>query len=175
MLLRAHLVGGILLVAAFIGRMSHAQSAPTSPDRDTGQPLLGCYRLTLGPWSKASALGPARPTAVVRLDTLPRQPGQPDHLLAERVEPTEFVPPGDPREQWRRPARWRRVGADSVEIYMWSTTTENETFYGRRDGTALRGVVRRTNDQIPIDPVTREVQHDWWPWAAASVVPVPCP
>jgi hypothetical protein len=77
--------------------------------------------------------------------------------------------------RWRRPAMWQRVGRDSVVIFAWSTGTEAEAFYGRLAGRSLHGVVRRTSDAIPVDPVTKQIQWDVWPWAAASLVRVPCP
>ena len=135
----------------------------------------GCYRLTLGAWSKGSNLGPSSSTTVVRLDTVARRPGGPGDLVAERVEPAEFALPGDVRAQWQRPARWRRETGDSVAIIMWSTGTEAEAFLGQWKSCKLSGVVRRTNDAIPVDPVTRMIQWDAWPWAFASGVSVPCP
>lgn len=149
---------------------STAASAAAHPEV-----IAGCYRLDVGPWSRESTLGPPAPTVIVRLDTLSRRPELPEYLAAERVEPAEFVPPGDVRAQWRRPAAWRIVGADSVEIIAWSTGTEAESFHGRRVGSVLRGVMRRTSDAIPVDPVTRRIVWEGWPWAVASAVPVRCP
>jgi len=135
----------------------------------------GCYRLTLGSWSRASRLGPAEPTAVVRLDTIARKRGVPGDLVAERIDPAVFGPPGDLRLRWQQPARWRHFGADSVVIVTWSTGTEAEKFFGRRVGRSLKGVVRRTSDAIPVDPLTRKIQWNSWPWADAVAVPVSCP
>ncbi len=158
--------------AALLGRPSGAQS-PVVPQ--AGVVVVGCYRLTLGPWSSASGLGPARPTTVFRLDTVPRRLGVPGDLVAERIAPAEFALPGDVRTRFQRPALWRREGGDSVVIIPWLTGTEAEAFYGRSDRGTLRGVVRRTSDAIPVDPLTRRIQWDAWPWAAASAVPVDCP
>jgi hypothetical protein len=77
--------------------------------------------------------------------------------------------------RWRRPARWHRVGADSVVIVAWSTGTEAEVFYGRGAGGSLHGVLRRTSDAIPVDPRTNGIQWDMWPWASASLIRIPCP
>jgi hypothetical protein len=77
--------------------------------------------------------------------------------------------------RWRRPARWHRVGADSVVIVAWSTGTEAEVFYGRGAGGSLHGVLRRTSDAIPFDPRTNRIQWDMWPWASASLIRIPCP
>ena len=131
--------------------------------------------MTLGRWSKESRLGPDKPTTIIRLDTIARKPGAPGDLVAERIEPAEFAPTGDSRLQWRRAASWHRVGADSVEIFAWSTTTESEGFYGRWKNGSLQGVVRRTSDAIPVDPLTRQILWDVWPWATASLVRVACP
>lgn len=159
-------------IVALFGRSSGAQS-PGAAQSDVARP--GCYRLTLGPWSTASRLGPATPTAVVRLDTVARRPGAPGDLVAERVEPAGFAPPGDWRLRWQQPAVWRRVGADSVVIIAWSTGTEAEAFYGRWAAGSLQGVMRRTSDAIPVDPKTKQIQWDAWPWARASAIRVPCP
>lgn len=159
-------------IVALSGRFSGAQS-PAAARSDVALP--GCYRLTLGPWSNASGLGPAKPTAVVRLDTIAPSPGAPGWLVAERVEPAEFAPPGDWRLRWQHPARWRRVGADSVVIVAWSTGTEAEVFYGRWAAGSLQGVMRRTSDAIPVDPKSKRIQWDVWPWAPASAILVPCP
>ena len=161
-----------ITLALLFGRVASAQQ-PTVKRADVS--IVGCYRISLGPWSLESHLGPAHPTTVVRLDTIPRRPGLPGELVAERVEPTEFALPGDFRAQWKRPAHWRRVGTDSVQIISWSTGTEGEAFYGHWDGATLQGVVRRTSDAVPIDPVTRQIQWNAWPYAAASAVPAPCP
>ena len=158
-------------IAAFIGGPNSAKPQAVAPS-DAVVP--GCYRLTLGPWSKASGLGPAQPTAVVRLDTIARNPAPPGDLVAERVEPAEFAPPGDWRLRWQHPALWRRIGVDSVMIVAWSTGTEAEIFFGRWLGGSLQGVLRRTSDAIPVDPQTRQIQWDVWPWAAASGMSVPC-
>jgi hypothetical protein len=160
------------VIGALLGRPGVAQ-LPAGALADVVQP--GCYRLTLGPWSMAPRIGPDQPTAVVRLDTIARTPPVPGDLVAERIEPAEFAPPGDSRLRWRHPASWRRVGADSVVIVAWSTGTEAEVFYGRWARGSLKGVVRRTSDAIPVDPVTKQIQWNAWPWAAASAIKVACP
>jgi hypothetical protein len=160
------------VIVTVLARPSSAQrSAVARADKAAA----GCYHLTLGPWSKKSRLGPDQPTAIIRLDTIRRWPGNRRDLAAERIEPAEFAPPGDPRLQWRRPSSWHRVGADSVVIVAWSTATEAEVFYGRWTGGSLHGVVRRTSDGIPIDRLTKRIQWDVWPWATASLIRVPCP
>ncbi len=159
-------------IAALLGRQINAQPPTVAPH--TVVPV-GCYRLTLGPWSKESDLGPAQSTSVVRLDTIPSTRGVSGDLIAERIEPAQFAPPGDPRLRWQRRAHWRQEGADSVVIVTWSTGTEAEVFYGRWVGGLLRGVVRRTSDAIPVDPRTMKIQWDVWPWAQASAAMIRCP
>lgn len=153
-------------------RMAHAQQSTVSR---TEESAVGCYRLSLGSWSSQANIGPARSTTVIRLDTIALRPGVPGDLVARRVEPAEVVLPGDSRAQWQRPASWRREGKDSVVISLWSTGTESEVFMGHRSGATLQGVVRRISDAIPIDPETKKIRWDAWPFAAASAVPVPCP
>jgi len=159
------------IVAALLGRASGAQSPSAKPDAPV---LPGCYRLTLGPWSKPSRLGPAQPTAVIRLDTIERRPGISRDLVAERIEPVESAPTGDRRVRRQLPASWRRLGADSVVIVAWSTGYEAEVFYGRWLRGSLQGVLRRSSDAIPVDPATGQIQWNVLPWATASAVLVPC-
>jgi hypothetical protein len=161
-----------VVIGAVLGRPAAAQVSTVTHSRVV-QP--GCYRLTLGPWSKAPRFGPDQPTAIVRLDTIVRNWRMPRDFAAERIEPAEFAPPGDSRLRWKHLASWQRVGADSVIIVAWSTGTEAEVFYGHRSGSSLKGVVRRTTDAIPVNPVTKQVQWNVWPWAAASAVKVRCP
>ena len=158
-------------IAALLGRPTGAQLP--SVTRSDFQP--GCYRLTLGPWSKPPRFGPDQPTAVVRLDTIAPTRGLRGELLAERIEPAEFAPPGDWRLRWKHQAYWRRDRADSVTIVAWSIGTAAEVFYGIRAGNSLRGVVRMTTDVLHVDPVTQEIQWTAWPWAAASAIKVACP
>lgn len=158
--------------APLAGRAQPPTVAPPDPDRVRA--LAGCYRLTLGPWSQQSPLGPAAPTTLVRLDTLPRRPELPDQLAADRLAPVESLPPNESRARWRQLPGWRVVGADSVVIVAWSSRFEAEVFYGRRVGDTLRGVLRRTSDGVPVDPVTRQVLWNAWPWATASAERVRC-
>jgi hypothetical protein len=162
----------VLAVGPLLAQSAGAQRPANAPPEIV---VPGCFQLTLGRWSRASRLGPQRPTTVVRLDTLARNPSAPGDLVAERIEPAELAPPGDRQSRLPRPARWRRVGADSVVIVAWSTGSEAEVFYGRLVGDSLHGVVRRTSDAVPVDPSTKQIQWDQWPWAAASGVPVKCP
>jgi hypothetical protein len=164
-----------LVSAVIVTLLARPSSAQRPPVARADKVAAGCYHLTLGPWSKKSRLGPDQPTAIIRLDTIKRTPGARSELAAERIEPAEVALPGDPRLQWQRPASWHRVGRDSVVIVAWSTGTEAEIFYGRWMGDSLHGVVRRTSDAIPVDPLTRRIQWDVWPWATASLVGVPCP
>ena len=164
---------GSLLAAAIV--LAPATGAQVAPDTRSDVVHPGCYRLTLGPWSRPPRFGPDQPTAVVRLDTIAPARGLPGELVAERIEPAEFAPPGDWRLRWKHQAYWRRVGADSVTIVTWSTGTEAEVFYGHRAGGSLKGVVRVTTDAFRIDPVTKQIQWNAWPWAAATAVKVACP
>lgn len=137
--------------------------------------MAGCYHIKLGPWSTESRLGPDQPTSVIRLDTIPRTPGVAGDLAAERIVPAEFAAAGDPRLKWQRLAYWRREGPDSVVIVAWSTGTEAEIFYGRLVDDSLSGVLRRTSDAIPVDPLTKEIRWNVWPWASAYLKRVSCP
>jgi hypothetical protein len=137
--------------------------------------LAGCYRLTLGPWSKRTSLGPPSPTEVFRLDSTLVNNGIPGAHAAARVAPDDRLPPTDPRARWLQPPWWRTIGADSIQVFPWSTGTESEAFYGHVTGDEHRGVLRNTSDAIPMDPKTRGVLWDAWPWATATARRVSCP
>ena len=168
-LFRRRACGALILLC---GRPADAQQPPAAR---RGDPIVGCYRLSLGPWSMQSTLGPARETTVIRLDTIARVPGAPGDLVAERVEPPEVLLPTDPRVRWQQPAQWRREGPDSIVITLWSTGTEAEVFMGHRVGATLQGVVRRGSDAIPIDPATKKIRRDALPYAVTSAMPTSCP
>lgn len=162
-----------VLVVLLIAGNARAQVTPAATQPDKG--LAGCYRLTLGPWSRITPLGPPSPTEIVRLDTTPAGNGIPGARAAGRVAPAELLPPTDPRARWLRAPWWRMIGADSLEITTWATATEAETFYGHVVGGELRGVLRRTSDAIPVDPKTHGILWDAWPWARATARRVACP
>ncbi|MEP6834891.1 MAG: hypothetical protein ABJB74_16000 [Gemmatimonas sp.] len=168
------LPGRWAVLASVVLLCSCAANAPRVTASRAQEPVVGCYRFSQGTWSSEAKLGPARATTVVRLDTVAR-PGETGALTAERVEPGEVLFPSDPRVPWQKPARWWRVGNDSIVISWWSTGTEAETFMGHRAGATLQGMVRRTNDQIFIDPETKKVRWDGRPFATASAIRVPCP
>jgi len=150
-------------------------AAASFADTLRGRDLLGCYRLVLGPWSEKSRLGPPTPTEVFRLDSSTVRNGIPGERAAARLSPADLLPPSDPRSRWLRPASWRVIGPDSLEVYTWSTGMEAEVFYGRAVGAELRGVLRRTSDAIPMNPQTGRIMWDAWPWAQATARRVTCP
>ena len=162
-----------IALSGIVALVSQSNARPIIAQADTGVP--GCYHVTLGPWSIESRLGPDRPTSIIRLDTIPRKPGASGDLAAERIEPAVFAATGDPRLKWQRSAYWRREARDSVVIVAWSTGTEAEVFYGHWAGGSLSGVLRRTSDAIPVDPLTKEIQWNVWPWASAHLKRVSCP
>lgn len=153
-----------------------ASSLPAQrPDTARVEKLIGCHRFTLGPWSKSSSLGPPSQTEIMRLDSTTIRNGIRGTRAAARVVPVDIFPKTDPRVKWLRPAWWRMIDADSLEIITWSTGTEAESFDGHVAGGELRGVMRRTSDVIPVDPKTGRVVWDAWPWAPATARRVACP
>jgi hypothetical protein len=148
---------------------SARRMAAGSPD------LLGCYRLTLGPWSSGTGLGPPPPTEVFRLDSATVRGGPHGARATVRLLPAIVMPPTDPRASWLRPPWWRMIGADSLEIITWTTATEGEVFYGHIAGAQLRGVLRRTSDAMQRDPKTKRIIWGAWPWARATARRVSCP
>jgi hypothetical protein len=155
--------------------------ARPQPSRRTPAPsitvadIAGCYDLAHGAYSHESRLGPHAPTTLVRLDTTVQSRGPRDQYIAVRLAPAETLAPGSHDATWKRPAFWRIVRGDSVEIIMWATATEAESFDGRFVDNRLRGVVRLTGDAIPMDPKTHRIDWNAWPWAAAEGTRVACP
>jgi len=92
-----------------------------------------------------------------------------------RLAPVEILAPDSHNAIWKRPAFWRIVRGDSVEIITWATATEAESFDGRFVGNKLRGVVRLTSDAIPMDPMTHRIDWNALPWARAKGERVRCP
>src|SRR5690348_1113456 len=105
---RAILAFGLLLTAS----RARAQAIPGAnhPVND----LAGCYRLTLGPWSKVTPLGPSSLTEIFRLDTTSVANGIPSARAAARLAPTDSLSSGNVRGRRLRPPFWRRIGSDSV-------------------------------------------------------------
>jgi acetyl esterase/lipase len=159
-----------LLVERWLGTIGMVGS-----DTMRAHDLVGCYRLTLGPWSKITPLGPPSPTEIFRLDSTSVRNGVPNARSAARLVPADLLPPTDPRARWMQPPWWRTIGADSIEITTWSATMESEEFYGHVAGAELSGVLRRTSDAVPMDPKTRGILWDAWPWARAIARRVACP
>jgi hypothetical protein len=160
------------LLAVLLAPLTSARAqSPTATPAD----VAGCYRVTSGAWSQRPVIGPPAPTVLFRLDTLPSVGGMPGDMVAERLDPAEFVAAGDRRLARRQPVRWRARGADSVEVFLWSIETELELFAGRRDGASLRGVVRRVTNEIPIEEGTRRIRWEVFPWAESVAERVTCP
>ena len=165
-----YLARTFVAIACLCGRIIQAQQSPVprAEDRD-------CRMLSVFAWYmvESQESRPARATTVIRLDTVALPRGAPGDLSAVRIEPADVFDPSDARARRLGPARWRREGTDSVVIVSWSTNTEAEAFMGHRVGATLEGVVRRTNDAIPMDPETKTIRWDAWPFAARRRRPSP--
>jgi len=170
-----HTIGVIDSASSTRTSVAPASEAARRPDATRIHNLVGCYRLTLGPWSERTSLGPPSQTQIIRLDSIMAPRAVPGARAAARVLPVDILPPTDPRAKWLQPTWWRLLGSDSLEVITWSTGTEGESFHGHVAGTELRGVVRRTSDAIPTDPKTGRIMWDVWPWAKATARRVACP
>jgi hypothetical protein len=161
------------LVILLLAGQARAQAVPSS--HRSARDLVGCYRLTLGPWSKVTPLGPPTPTEMFRLDMTSIGNGVPGARAAARLAPADLLPPTDVRARSLRPPYWRLIGSDSLVIVTWSTGMEAELFYGHTLGDELRGVLRLTSDAHPMDPKTGRIMWDAWPHATATARRVACP
>ncbi len=101
--------------------------------------------------------------------------GSRGQYVAVRLAPVETLAPDSHDAIWKRPAFWRIIRGDSVDIITWTTATEAESFNGRFVGNQLRGVVRLTSDAIPMNPATHRIDWNALPWARAEGERVGCP
>ena len=183
------LMVGVVLVASAVAACVRGNSRPTARDRapasartraspyDTIPPdmqaargLAGCYRLTVGPWSDARALGGqiAIPPHL-HLDTARQERRQPGFELVAQA-PGSGVPRGT---GW--PPVWSPVGADSLQVRVWANQTSSvNLFLRRRAGRTLHGTARYFWDQVALDPVTKRWLWEQYPTAPATLSSEPC-
>ena len=158
-------VGGVIIAPV---RASPYDTAP--PNLQMAQRLVGCYRLTVGPWSNPEANGGEMPMpARIHLDTTRTTRPFPGFALVATTPGFEVR-----RNSGATPA-WSPIGADSLQVIAWSTGTSSVTlFLRRRTAGLLQGTARYFTDAIALDPVTRRWLWEQYPTALAQLESAPC-
>jgi hypothetical protein len=120
------------------GRRSAVAVPPLEASR-----VVGCYALTLGPWSgpfPSNYPGAHEPPALIRLDTTTLAPPF-DNEGARQLEPTLRAFAG-----WRRfPPRWRLLPGDSVQL-VWTNGHAGLHVHAAVRGDSLVGLAQAFDD-----------------------------
>jgi len=139
-----------------------------APDSQSAAPLIGCYAVIVGPWSKPQPQDSQIPVPT-RIDLtadrhtriyigfglVARTPGF--------SEPLEKFPPA-----------WSPIGRDSLQVRAWANGASSVMFFLRnqRDG-ELRGRVRYFADAKVVDSTGRWM-WETYPNAAVTLRPTSC-
>jgi hypothetical protein len=140
------------------------------PDLQAARGLVGCYWLTVGPWSSQQGFTSeiAIPSRLV-LDTARHPRPTSGFGLVARALGSDSAR----RTPW--PPAWAPVGADSLQVRAWANQTADVTlFLHRRAKGTLQGIARYFWDQIAVDPVTKRWLWEQYPMAPATLRPAPC-
>ena len=140
-----------------------------APDMQAASRLVGCYALTLGPWSKPLAPGDSVPVPS-RLDLL----AEPHRrffigfrLVARR--------PGVSEQTEKFPAKWGPIGTDSLQVQTWADGNRSLFLFLRRQpDRELRGTARYFTDYLAHDSTTGRWLWETYPTATASLRPAEC-
>jgi hypothetical protein len=148
-------------------RASPYDTAP--PNLQMAQGLMGCYQLTVGPWSDSAANGGNIPMpARVHLDTTRTARPFPGFAFVATTPGFELR-----RNSGRSPV-WSPIGADSLQVLVWSTGTSSVTLFVRRGPKMLQGTARYFTDGIVLDPVTKRWLWEQYPSAPVQLTSLPC-
>ena len=134
------------------------------PDLTAARGLVGCYRLTVGPWSDQRGFTsqiaiPAR----LHLDTARHPRARVGFGLIAQA------PGSDSVRGMAWPPAWAPVGRDSLQVRAWANQTSAVTLFLRRRAGALRGTARYFWDQVALDPVTKRWLWEQYPTAPATL------
>ena len=164
--------GSVTLVETLPAPESAIARSPfdmAAPDMQAASRLVGCYAVTLGPWSNPQAHGGRIPTPT-RVDLL-SDPHTRIYIGFRLVALT----PGfaDRREDFPPPA-WGPVGGDSLQLRAWGDGTSSVFLFLRRQpDRELRGTARYFTDGHVVDGTGRWM-WETYPSASASLRPTPC-
>jgi hypothetical protein len=159
------------MVETLPARDSLTASSPfdmAAPDMEAAGRMIGCYALTLGPWSNPEAHA-GRVPAPARVD-LTTELHERVYIGFRLVART----PGFADQLERYPAAWGPVGSDSLQARVWANGTSSVTLFMRRQpDNGLRGVARYFTDGIISDSTGRWMWEKY-PTAMATLRPTSC-
>ena len=183
----AHVIIAATAVACFAApRATGAQSTPVyhtlpadadlrpgpfdmaAPDMQAASRLVGCYAVTVGPWSHARAAGDSAPMPQ-RLD-LTAEWHTRIYIGFRLVART----PGFAAQLEKYPAAWGPVGDDSLQVRPWANGSGSVALFMRRqpDG-ELRGTARYFHGERIVDGNGRWMWESY-PTASVSLRPMRC-
>jgi hypothetical protein len=139
-----------------------------APDMHAAHRLVGCYAVTVGPWSHSRAAGDTAPMPQ-RLDLLADWHTR-IYIGFRLVART----PGFAAQLEKYPAAWGPIGADSLQVRPWANGSSSVALFMRRqpDG-ELRGTARYFHDARIVDGNGRWMWESY-PTANVSLRPMRC-
>lgn len=169
---RGALAQGTTLVETLPPEDSTVRRSPfdmAAPNMPAAARLVGCYAVTLGPWSNLRAGDDSLPVPT-RVD-LVAQGHEKIYIGFRLVART----PGFAAERPGYPPAWGPIGADSLQARVWADGAGSVTLFLRRhaDG-ELRGTVRAFTGARAEDSVTGRWLWEAYPAAPATLRAVPC-
>lgn len=139
-----------------------------APDMQAARRLIGCYSVTLGPWSDSRAHGDSVPVPS-RLDLL--ADGHRRIYIGFRLVART---PGFAAQLEAYPAAWSPIGDDSLQVRVWANGASSVAlFLRRRSDEELRGTARYFIDALAVDSIGRWL-WETYPTATVSLRHVPC-
>ena len=148
-------------------RRSPFDTAP--PDMRAASRLIGCYALTLGPWSNPQQHGGSIPVPS-RLDLLSDR-----HTRIYIGFGLVARTPGFSAQREAFPPAWSPIGDDSLQVRAWADGSSSVMLFLRRlPDKELRGTVRYFTDGRAVDSTTGRWLWETYPAATASLRPTQC-
>jgi hypothetical protein len=139
-----------------------------APDMQAARRLLGCYAVTLGPWSDPRAHGDSVPVPS-RLDLL--ADGHRRTYIGFRLVART---PGFAAQLEAYPAAWSPIGDDSLQVRVWANGRSSVAFFlRRRSDEELRGTARYFIDALAVDSAGGWLWESY-PTATVSLRHAPC-
>ena len=139
-----------------------------APDMQAASRLVGCYAVTVGPWSHSRAADDSAPVPQ-RLD-LTTEPHTRIYIGFRLVART----PGFAAQLEKYPAAWGPIGDDSLQVRPWANGSSSVALFMRRqpDG-ELRGTARYFHGARIVDSNGRWM-WEIYPTANVSLRPMRC-
>ena len=139
-----------------------------APDMQAAGRLVGCYAVTVGPWSDPQAHGDGIPVPS-RLELLSDRHTR-IYIGFRLVART----PGFSAQKEGFPPAWSPIGEDSLQVRVWADGASSVALFLRRQSDEeLRGTARYFSDARAVDDTGRWM-WETYPTATASLRPTQC-